>query len=621
MAGPWEKYQNKSSSPSEEGPWSRFQAPEGASESVGLTKEEAAPVSAWDRAIVKNLSNDPGAASAYLAKKYPDLEVQFDNNRYLLRNKNKDEPFKVLDPDTGINLSSLSGLQEFGKDIGDIAYDIPAGIASTGAGIAGGLAGGLPGSMAATGAAESGLEFGRQQLGKLAGIPQDTDYGQVGLAGATGAMIPALFGSGASAANVAAAATRKGLAKEGAQALMRSQRGLLTRGSGSVLPRLGQAMSGIDKRTLNYAYRNMPALQKMEQGGITEGLEALRQQAKNKIQKQAMSVGQEMGDILTNYQDKISIEEAKKILTQNISELKKRSPTQANQEALSGAQAEFDRIFGINKKQQASKLLNAQGFPVTPAKSGIKYLPHEVSATEARQLESELKSLADLDKPSTKDIQNRFAGKAYSASEKQFSEKAREAKNSITNELDKIEAFSEAKGQYKNISQDREFVQKTLGDPEKIDRLLGGVDKRSNQIKLEKIQKIDSKYGTNLLGKAQELNAYNFLRNPALLPISSNAVTATLRGVPLAAAGGLVGWTAGLQSGIPGGAPVLGGLGAGAGALMGGPAAMRFYLQGIRSGMKGAKAARYAVQPAWNLLKGYERVSGSPYRFNFEENK
>jgi len=166
-----------------------------------------------DRAIVKNFSNDPAAAVGYLQYENPKMDYTVNEEGRIYGRRKNEYDWRALDPDTGIDLSSMRGFKELLKDTGDVAWDVGAGtvetMASTAAGLAGAApgaailnpmaagAGGLAAASAAGGASAAGLEYWRQRLGKQIGVNKEYDPSQIKVAGGIGLLAPFFMGAGA----------------------------------------------------------------------------------------------------------------------------------------------------------------------------------------------------------------------------------------------------------------------------------------------------------------------------------------------------------------------------------------------------------------------------------------
>jgi len=225
------------------------QTQEPSSFNVDMRSQES-PISAGDRAIIKNLASNPAVAKAFIQKNYPNLEVGIFNDEIVTRNKGEAN-FKPIDP------SSFS-VKEIGQDITDVAYDIPAGavqnLAATAAGIKAGLASGglatLPAAALASGATGAALEVGRQGLGSVFGLENNMNAGNIKSAGAFGFAAPLVTG-----------------VDRLPESLKQSGRGFLKRGVDAVGPAATEFFTGIDKPTQQYFRQNKDVIKSIAEGG------------------------------------------------------------------------------------------------------------------------------------------------------------------------------------------------------------------------------------------------------------------------------------------------------------------------------------------------------------------
>ncbi len=170
-----------------------------------------------DRLVVKNFANDPAHAASYLQNRHPNLEVTGDKKgQYLARAKGSSEPYRVLDPDTGIELNPFNA--ETWRDAGDLVTDVGQGALSGAATAAGGVVGALggfgvgalPAAAVAGAGSNAGLEALKQKLGVALGVNKEVSGLDVGLAAATGGVSPLLFGTGAGTTQLAKGVLRSG---------------------------------------------------------------------------------------------------------------------------------------------------------------------------------------------------------------------------------------------------------------------------------------------------------------------------------------------------------------------------------------------------------------------------
>ncbi len=311
--------------------------------------------STGDRLLTKTFGNDAQASANYLQERHPGLQVKVDEGGQIVAKGKAEKDWRVLDPDTGPFSSDILG------DLGDIAGDIGTGAVTTGATALGALGGaplgaaagtflaGPPGTLAGAGAgalaggaaggaaSAAGLEALRQLVGKGIGVNEEVSGGDIALQGGLGALSPLLFGTGATASQIAAKTAGKGIstfanpflgAKEGvknlgksalrtgaskvpfvgeelaakvpqnaassmkallsqyggdesmektAEALLRAQSGIPVqtfRGmAGKVLPKLGETTSGIQADVIKTYAADPEGIENLTEGGVRNYLE------------------------------------------------------------------------------------------------------------------------------------------------------------------------------------------------------------------------------------------------------------------------------------------------------------------------------------------------------------
>lgn len=189
----------------------------------GYEPNESADISAVDRGLAKTFASNPEEQLKFIKKNYPDLDVVLNEGEVFAKKKGASEPYKAMDPEFSPLSAPMSTLKDIPQDIAESLYDIAGGAAqglATGAGALAGAPAG-PVGMAAGGAAASagsgaGIEGLRQMLGRALGVNEEYDPGQIGMAGAIGAIAPAAgaaVGKGVQAAGKGAKWLGKGLSK------------------------------------------------------------------------------------------------------------------------------------------------------------------------------------------------------------------------------------------------------------------------------------------------------------------------------------------------------------------------------------------------------------------------
>lgn len=188
-----------------------------------IINETHADISALDRFAIKNFGNSLAGNIEYLQKKYPTLTFVDHDDEIFVKDGEK---FFPIDP-SGFDLG----------DIGDVAWDIGAGVVETGAAAAAGIAGGLssggigalPSAMAASGATGTGLEYARQGIGSMLGINKDISHSQALITGGLSTAGAGLFGTGAATSKILNQAAKQGMKKKAAEQAIKAQRGLARR--------------------------------------------------------------------------------------------------------------------------------------------------------------------------------------------------------------------------------------------------------------------------------------------------------------------------------------------------------------------------------------------------------
>lgn len=189
----------------------------------GYSPNEAADISATDRALVKTFAADPEQQLKYIKKNYPDLDVVLNEGEVYAKKRGVNEPYKAMDPEFSPISSPRSTLRDIPQDIAESLYDITGGV---GQGIAttAGAAMGAPmgpvgvaaGGAAASGASGAAIEGFRQMLGRALGVNEEFAPKQIGMAGAVGLAAPAVgagIGKGIQAVGKGAKWLGKGMSK------------------------------------------------------------------------------------------------------------------------------------------------------------------------------------------------------------------------------------------------------------------------------------------------------------------------------------------------------------------------------------------------------------------------
>lgn len=564
-------------------------APEGISDSVITQQEMPEDVSAYHRFVAKNFSNSPDSTIKYLQERYPQYEISHDKGNILFK-KPGENTYKVLDP------KGITGIGEGLMDLTDIGTDVGAGAASTAASAAAGLAaaptvvGALPAAMAAGGTTSAGLEALRQKIGSYLGIPQEVSGKDVAISGALGAAAPLLFGTGASAAQIAAKSAEKGLTETGAEALAKSQKGVITRSLSGIYSKA----SGIPKKVVETAGDNMDKIKTLEkaENPTTELAKSLTDDV-SKLEKAHNKVGSEIGDAVQSHPDPIDLTSAKDPYLKKISELegirRREGLTPALKEDLQSAKSEYKRLFG-EKIAEAPK---SQIDPITLEKiaPSVEAMTEEpaTSAEKAFLIKRKLTEAANLGiahKGPTSDLTESLARQGGGALSSEFA-------TSIP-KLEKLNPIYEAG------SRVLDFIRPKTKTESSAYNLVKNLKNKSKEVDAETLNMLDKTVGTKFIDKANLIDAFQTFRKTRPFELGWSTIKQRAPAELAGAAGGAYlgyksggGYQGGLTGGLAGGA-----LGAGAGS----PTAIRGMLNLGNIGSKLTPYTRKAVLPIWDAL-------------------
>jgi hypothetical protein len=540
---------------------------------LGSTVQEQHPdISTADRWLVKNLSQSPEASLNYLKQKYPDLEIEMSGDGQL-RAKSKGGKWMAIDPDNhGLDYSK-GGLKEFGKDVGDIGYDLYAGAtegaaalggAALGAGVSlpAGMTGAIPGAMLAGGAATAANEGIRQKLGQWLGLPQDVSGEDVLASGAIGAVAPAISGAG-KVPGVAQKAMEYG--------------GKATRAI-NPLPFIGEKVSGVPRQILrDYADDGVrEAVKRLEKEGITDFSGKVFDKLKNYIEGNKEKAGQELVEAIEGAGRKANVAPAKGSFTSRVDEIQKNAPvTEADQKAINAVLGDYNKYFGLAEDAQTRLNPNRMVLEKSPS-----FVPDELTPKKAWDIQKQLKQVADFEKS---DLTPADLARKGAARDSYF--KINEALDEASEGLS-----SKAKDRYSAaIKEEAEllprFEGRTRADSiQKTYNEMSRLDRQGRKVMQEKLSKLSDDEILNLADEAKILSTYRWLGNPNVAPVSSAGTTSTSRTIPLAIAGGSLGSLAGYNTGQGyAGATVGGAGGAALGTMLGSPAAMKAYIRAMRA--------------------------------------
>jgi hypothetical protein len=413
---------------------------------IGQVEDIAHPdISTKDRFIVKNFANTPQDAINYLAKKYPEHDIELKGNDIAI--KRKDElNFKKLDP------SSLEL-----ADIGDIGYDVLSGVGETAAtGLAGiGTAGW--GAIPAGAAASAASETIRQGIGRTLGVNPEVSGTDIAISGAIGGAFP-LAG--------------------------KAVRGAWNFAGKKALPYLGEKVSGVTRQTIKDLGKDFV---KITQGQRSETAKEASQNiigAINKYEKSAMS---EAEKITSKAEKPIDISGAEKAFDDSIARAEtkfNKMPTEINLKNYEGLQNLKNEFFSGNKELQA---LDAWDFR-KQLDDLAKYRFDKVTST----------ALLNMDEGAKKEA-------AIAAREARTSIK--EGLDNISgfkNAIDKYKEALEWKTQVKPVLASTKATVKQLSDISKDDVLLGTLKDIQAKTGTDILSAINIMQAQGIFGKTME---------------------------------------------------------------------------------------------------------------------
>jgi hypothetical protein len=542
--------------------------------------EEMHPeVSTADRLLAKNFANNDEVTMQFLQTRYPNMEVVNQNGRIYMKGKGEKQ-YRAFDPEGWGQY--IDSPMEALRDVGDVVTDVGAGVAEAGAAAAaaaaaipttGGL-GSIPAAMAAGGATGSGIEYLRQNAGRILGLPQETDLGQVGMSGAVGAVSPLMFGTGAAV---------KGAGKSA----VRSQRGLVERGydavAEKVLPGAVEMASGIPKTATKTYANKMNVIDELEKDGVLGYSETVHDDFVTKLGSIKQQTGKRLENALTQAGQKVDIAGVKKLYRNAIDDAKANMPkNDESARLIQSMQDKFDELFTFDKPTIKIK---ADGSRVQTGSTRVE-MPDQLAPGEAFSLQDQLRDAAELFR--VKDGPMPRFSQSASRADKKGMEAARKGYAELNKEFDRVTSglSTELKSEYKNLADLQKNLQPYFKDANTTFNTLSKLGNKTRRPLFETLERLQKSYNIDLMTPAKELEAFSHYGNFDRLSkdaISSGGTTSTSRSLGLGALGGAAGYYAGSEMG-GGQAGFLGSaLGAALGARAGSPAAMRALVRGGKS--------------------------------------
>lgn len=546
------------------------------------------------RAVYKNFGADPEASFNYLQKKQPNLQWKKDKDGEVLAKRPDETEWRRLDP-KGFDM----------QDVTDIGYDVPAafaqGAATVASGLAGAPAGGIgaiPAAMAGSVASGAGLEGIRQGIGSMMGIENNLSGQDLAMAGVAGAVSPLMFGTGASGAAALKAAGKAG-AKQTAQEILATQRGVLGRGydaaAGYVGPKLANLAGGENTKVIKKAAGMLEELKAADKNTEVSAL-PLKEAAKQvpaKLREVTRQTGQRLNEIrdmidnqpglvlagegATKVQGTIDAKPFVEPFQDLILDLERKASSDSDRAAIEEIkQIVQDKFTGMPEFMTAAQVDGKlQSFKEFAEEYGKKY--GNIGSTKSSSVSGVSGRVADAFESARKkmneSIIQRLEQMDPNLAEEYLGNKA---------SYGKLMGMAEAhKNDFKNATNVKNFLNRAMNDP---------TDVAANQ--LEEIQKVTGIDLEELATRSQALKTFSKPETE----IRSLAKSVTPRQLALGAATGTLGYYGAQQSG--GDSPFLTAMIAGAlGSKAASPAMLRKYMQ-----------MNAAVRSAPAKLPGYQAL-------------
>lgn len=530
-----------------------------------------------ERLNIKNLGNDINSSIEYLKAQKPGYDFAEKDGEILIK-KPGDKAWGRLDPQ-GFDL----------QDITDLGSDVVSGVGTTAATIAGGLAGGGVGAIPAGIASSGGIEALRQYLGTKTGVNKDVKGTDVAVAGALGGLSPFLFGSGASAGQIAKTAAAKGLPTE---VVKEAQRGAL-----KYLPKATEAFTGVPKDTIKNAGKaapeflkdalglpgnatNLDAANAVANSGVTGVVETAIDDVTSKLWSAKSELQNEIGQALDSTGTVISTDKYKKPFVDAIDKLSKLKQTEQVKSQIAALQQEAENLFVVQ----------------APGGNGPAQTLDLISGNQAMNLKQAFKDLTDT-----------FASQeGKSPAQKEVMRAAQSAYHNISKDINSTISKVGSKDLMSKYADHMEIERNILpifnsDNPGKAFNTLRNLNGKSKQVLKEGLGKVDKKYGTNVKSTADMLDVWSHLGDPGAIATSGGAATSTSRTTAARALGTAIGTAAGFS--------MFGGPGAVAGGLLGNAASgVAFSPATVKMGLGLQQAAMKS--PVGGLVRG---VANTPY--------
>ncbi len=334
----------------------------------------------------------------------------------------------------------------------------------------------------------------------------------------------------------------------------------------------------------------MPEIKQLEQQGVLDFAEKAHENIADNLAQAKQKIGQNIQSSIEIAGGTVDLTEAKKPFEDLLGKLRDQYKTLKTPEVKSKIKDVEDQLkFYFSKENDVPNVktfADEFGNTVAQAPESIGI----VTPTQAFSLKQSMADLGGLDKVRDTGLKSSLNG--MSPAQKEIAIAARQSKSALDQGISKAVDTAEQntggmqnlREQYRDLNNLTDYVEPYFKTPEKTYNTMRNTgNSKSKEILLQTVGDMDKKYGTDALNNAQLLDAYNYFGNPSFSPLSTGGSTSTGRAIPLAAAGGTVGYWIGnkFHAGYPGMVA-----GATLGSTLGSPSALRQYMnvgQGIRS--------------------------------------
>lgn len=582
-------------------------SPQGSEQPVMDMPDERSPhVSFADRLLIKNLSKDPSSSFQFLQKKYPDLDLKKSGDQILVKKKDENV-YKAVDP-AGFDPEDVT---DIGYDVASgVGQSIATAAGGVFGGLPGAMAAGAgSGAGAEILRQKLGELAGVNEQKNISDYVKSPEaVVDVGL----GAVSPLIFGTGATLKAPAKSLLSKlTTVAQPEQAL--KQRGLVERMwdyGKSKVPAITENLTTVPERATKTLLENPELIKQVQDMGFENFAQTQQAKIRNGITGLSQHVGKTLEQAIDNLKgpvtpedwaransltekikkvqnniksldnrppsavdfdlpkvreekiieletlkkqlndimqapNLIDITKARKALEDQITSLKSKSKdTPVEKDLIDALQQEYDSIFVPAPKEVERLIINPDN-TVQLVKQIEKQAPiDKMTASEAFQLQQRLRDISEMYKmPTTKQIAPSFSKDRYE--DKAIKSTASAAYEAINDELDRASGglTKELKDQYKDLMILRRQLQPKFKDEQTTINTLTNIDKQSNAVLRERLKKLSDKYGIDLSKDIDALQATAYYANP------SQELIKTGRSVPLAAAGGAVGYALGNELG------------------------------------------------------------------------